>query len=705
MKEKIKEEVDNFKKLSTSDKIKKICIFAFILVLPIIVELLINNYKINSNSKVRLIFMYALYGAYVVYKILNIYTDKLKKFFDFIIKYRYLIGIIAFIVMVIFKINISNIGSWKNFIDAGTNFARGKIIRSDEYEVQTPFFFAQALSDEYYPLNNENIGNGQNMLMVYPAPVANITIIGKPQNIGFLLFGIDYGYSWYWSMKVIALILISIEICLILTKRDSFLSVIFGFIIAYSPAIEWWMSSTGDIYIQGFCIIVLFHYFVNNTDWKLWKKILIAIGMVSSITGFVFCFYPPIQVPMAYIILAFIVIDYIKNFKNIRKMDYIIIITTLLVSFIIIGYYIYVSYDAIKLMMNTSYPGKRNLTGGDTKIKSIMNYFYNLFTPYYDEINGARYTANIYPIIALIIGIMYGLKNFKNKIKDKENWIFYALILLYALFGIWVFVGYGKILSKVTLFYLCSQIRVQLVMELIALMLCLLVLQRKEISLDKFQSVVISTLVVIISYVMVVSCTNSSYFDITKKLILFVVIFLMTYNLLNTNKKGFSYILFLITVCCGLVINPVNVGTDVIFGTNTSKEIRSIVKNSDEKPIWIGNSDFDAQYLIANGAKVLNGVNYYPNKMMLSILDPDGKYEDIYNRYAHISVELTNENDVKFILTNPDAYTIMLDKDDFDALNIKYYYTSEQLDESIMELYNLELIYNGEGKFIYTKGD
>ena len=86
-------------------------------------------------------------------------------------------------------------------------------IRSDEWMVQSTYYMAQAMFDEFYPLYNTNImDDGLNMILAYNAPVANLSILGKPFNWGFLLLGKEYGLSWYWAFKTIALLLLAFEI-------------------------------------------------------------------------------------------------------------------------------------------------------------------------------------------------------------------------------------------------------------------------------------------------------------------------------------------------------------------------------------------------------------------------------------------------------------------------------------------------------------
>lgn len=139
------------------------------------------------------------------------------------------------------------------------------------------------------------------MLMV-TAPVKDVLILAKPSLWGFLIFGAELGFSFYWMIKILAIILVSIEISLKITKKDNLLSLTGGLILALAPAMMWWFSSAiADGYIYGMGAVILFSYYMNNLDWNKWKKIGIAIGMLICIPSFALVLYPAFQVPFAFL--------------------------------------------------------------------------------------------------------------------------------------------------------------------------------------------------------------------------------------------------------------------------------------------------------------------------------------------------------------------------------------------------------------------
>ncbi len=107
---------------------------------------------------------------------------------------------------------------------------------------------------------------------------------------GFILFGQEYGFSFYWMFKIIAIIMISIEIVLKITKKIIYLLIAGGLLLALAPAMVWWFSSSiVDGYIYGMGAVLLFGYYMNNLDIKIWKKNSYWIWTTGVYTWFCIC--------------------------------------------------------------------------------------------------------------------------------------------------------------------------------------------------------------------------------------------------------------------------------------------------------------------------------------------------------------------------------------------------------------------------------
>lgn len=693
------------KKVSHNKIVKIICL----LVLPIIIELfMFGKIHIDKAFCIRIIFVYGIYSLIIIYKILEKYSNCLKKMLDYIIKKRYIIALITLIIMIMGKINFSSIDQWRVFLGETQQKSNligvSRAIRSDEWLVQTPMMLTQSMSKSGYNIHNENIGQGSTNLLMTSAAVRDIVAVSRPLTWGFLILGAEYGYSFYWCLKMIALIMVSLELTLKISKKDKLLGLTGGLLLGLAPVMMWWAStSVTDGYIFGTAVIVLFGYYMENLDWKVWKKILIAIGIIICLPAFAFTIYPAYQVPFAFLMAIFMINDYVKHMRELKKIDYIIMGVTICICLSLIARFVILSWDGIKTMMNTVYPGKRFETGGTFTVPQFISSFINIYLPYTGaNINSSELSTYIYPFIGLITLMVIYINDILKEKNKNEN-LTISLIVLFLVYIVWEFIGFPSFLAKISLLYFSPEKRTNLVLGLLGTILTIILLKKisgQKNIITKGQAITIGVITVIVSYALINQLSYKEFFTPFKKEILIVLIFSMTYLLLIGNKKAWCYTMCGIAIVAGIYVNPIVSGTDLYTKSEVAKKIQEI-EQKDEDAIWLGRTNFNGQYLMVNGAECINGVNIYPNFKWLKIVDPDEKYNEIYNRYAHINTVLSDYTEFKLLGT--DIYEVHLTYQDLKKLNVKYYYTMEKFSDKEKEKFHLKVKYenNEKAQYIY----
>ena len=104
---------------------------------------------------------------------------------------------------------------------------------------------------------------------------------------------------------------------------------------------------------------------------------------------------------------------------------------------------------------------------------------------------------------------------------------------------------------------------------------------------------------------------------------------------------------------------------------------RSISESAPEA-VWAGDTSMSAQALLASGIRAIDSVALYPDLNTWRKVDPQGNYEQAYNRYAHITMELTEE-ETSFESNHPDALLVRINADDVPKLGIDYWLTKQDL--------------------------
>ena len=97
-------------------------------------------------------------------------------------------------------------------------------------------------------------------------------------------------------------------------------------------------------------------------------------------------------------------------------------------------------------------------------------------------------------------------------------------------------------------------------------------------------------------------------------------------------------------------------------------------REPEERWMTLDCSNWLTNFVLANGARVLDASNFYPDVDKWAILDPAGQYGEFTNRYANEYAELTEgENTVE--LLGGDYIKILLNPASLKELRIHYLFS------------------------------
>ncbi|MGG5332004.1 DUF7657 domain-containing protein [Enterococcus sp. AZ163] len=610
------------------------------------------------------------------------------KVVNFIVRFRYIIGLIFLILIVAFNLNGSSIGEWDNTVfqrDDGKKsdviFGQSRAIRSDEWMVQTPFYLSQA--EDNFPVLNKNYGiSGQNMIIAYNSPVKDITQIGKPFNWGFFFLDKDRALSFYWGFKIICMILLGFELSMILTKKNKYVSLLGSLMITFSPAVQWWfMQHVGDLIFFTLGLMVAFYHYFANHDKKILRSLMMLLVVIFGI-GFVLVLYPAHQVVLAYFILFWFIGLLIHYRKRIDwdKLDIVLIIGALLFIGYVLFHFYQESKDALEATMNTLYPGRRVSTGGGLGLWQMLLFLTNWKTPFSNGIDIANEAevAGFFNLYILVVPFM--LIAFMKKELRKENYLGLNLLISSILLLVFMVFGLPESLAKLTLLSYVPTTRAIFTFDFIALLLTIwfigFIFEQKR--LPRWLRGIIVLFSGVSIYIVVNNSAIMDYFNQLDLILTALVIALIIWFILSLKKKIAITLMLLCTIASGFFVNPVVHGTGAIYEKTLAK---AIMKQNQEDPgqLWIAENRL-YNFLPALGVKTYNTVRFYPDAKMWKDIDPKKENEKIYNRYSHIDAYVTN-GDTKFTLTNPDAFVVNINFDPIKELGVKYVVSKRSLED------------------------
>lgn len=677
----------------------------FIIVLTIMFPFFIffEKHKYVVMNPIRLLIWFFLSNFIAIHFVIDI-----KKIWNFIYEKRYYIAAIFLVFVTVFKLHGSSVGMYENYIqpnfpvvESYPIFGNPLPIRSDEWAVSTPLLLTQAHESINFNEINTLLMASESMVTLFPKlPTFGFSAISYLFSWPYFFLSVERAFSLVWFGKIVFCFFAVFELLMILTNENKIASACGAVLIAFSPVILWWFSI--EIVAFGCAAMVIFHKMLVTEKIKL--KILYSCILAIFGLNYIFMMYPAWEVTYGYFFLC-VVIFFVSKHK-LKSIDILAITFTCLViiisSIVIIGS----AQNQLEIMTNTVYPGKRFITGGYGSEK-LFHYPANLFFSFKDALNPSEFSQymSFFPI-PIIWGGFEIINNLKVKKKDM---FLIMLVILSAVLSIWNFVEIPSIIVKMSLLSMSVPERSVVVVGFVSVILLIYLLSNyslieKRIKLRNVLVGISVTAIVVIVSSFTMNYLVSEYINKKMIFITFLVYFPLVFLILlrSTKYNKYFYILAsIVSLFTGMKIHPISSGLDIMFRKPLALEVQNISKSDpDARWLVIRNDIATPNYIAANGAKTINTVNSVPNLDLWYKLDEDKTYENIYNRYAHVSVNLVDDN-TNFELLSSDVIRLNLNYSQVCEIGAGYILSKENIENELENKISSEMIYNEDGQYIY----
>ena len=619
----------------------------------------------------------------------------LKQGFELIYKYRFVLSFLLLILLVSLKISGSSMGCWKLFLgdgESGIRLGEPRVWRSDEWGTLTPLCFRQQYNTlGAYNRYSQTLGSilTDNML-VYGQPSWDILTLFRPFYWGYLFFGSERGLSWFWCSRLIVLFLSWFELGMLITDGQKKLSVMLSICVSFAPFLQWWFAINGlvEMLIYGACFVLGSNYLVSHAFNP--RKIAVAVGMAVCAVGYVLTFYPTWMVPVAwgFVPLFLWVIIWKFNRKVLRRVDVMPWLLIFVITAAGLTILAVTSWDVITAELNSVYPGNAPSSSGGTGLWWMMKYPISLVSRFsMNELIVENSSIICFAPAGFILALWV-------IIKEKKKDPLLILLLVMNLFLAWYYcVGIPKWLAKMLLLSFVNSNRGPQVLGFLRLTLFVRAVALKEKASKRWLAALAAVISSAVPMRLALGFTKYEpgglryeYFDTAEKIVVVWAILAVVFYLLYRARKS-KYTMAVLGVCTVVLassiwINPVAKGVPEITKSETMQQIRDLVKE-DPQAIWLV---VDMAYPATNipamaGADCLNTTQTYPQKTRWEMLDKEGEYEDIYNRYCHIRASLGSKTMLELVST--DYVEVILSPEDLKKLNIRYIVSTNDFDEKI----------------------
>lgn len=606
-----------------------------------------------------------------------------KNLWDYIIDKRYVIALILLVLFSVLGVSGSSMGAITNWVlePEADNTVLGtyRFIRSDEYAVDT-LLSASQIKNGFNRLSNF-IGTGNvDLFFTIYVPIKTILSLFRIYNIGYIIPNFNFAYSFAGNFKLIASLLITYEFFQVITDKKKYLSLAGTILVIGSSFVAWWFREAIEIIAYGELAIIALNQYMLVKDKK--KKIAWISCLTYSIISYALILYPAWQISFGYVFLALAIWIIIKNRKDFKfeKIDIVGIICSALVIVAVAVYTAITSSEAIRVIMNTSYPGGRFETGGGG-IKFLFEYLYSFMLPFIQNVDTMEFAGmmSFFPI-PIILGIIYLYKTEKH-----IDFILPMLVVL-VLESVWVMSGFPKIIAGCTLLYMVPVERCATAVALGSIYLIMYMFANVE---EKFVKQAHSVYIVLGLLVLLFFIEVPTILNTRLNLNIFAMVeawfgFLL-FNIGESKyNKTFLSTVVILTLISSIFVNPITYGTAPITDTEFAKYVQSEVEKDADK-IWL-TEEMDmvvSNYLVAQGAKTINCTQTYPNEEFWKKIleDKTEEYREIWNRYAHIRVYIVEDGESYVELIANDRINLYLTTAKIRELNVNYIVSYKDLEE------------------------
>lgn len=653
-----------------------------------------NTYGLFFNRMMILTIVFAFAGLHIV-------VDY-RKIYDYIFRHRVLLSVLAILFCVVNKYHFSSITMFDAFIQTGEGSQYSKpilgiarAIRSDEWLVSTPSKMSAWFTDyaKFNPILRATDSYNISATGLYFSYAA----LASPMNWLYYFLGSEYGLSFNTSATLVLSFLFSFEMCYILGgKKDKLSALVGAALITFSGFFVWWSFISWILNAQAAAVFL--YYFLHEE--KTFLKVLHGFGAAIFGAAFVSALYPAWQVPVGFlflIIIFWIFYDARSILKKYRLADVAMLAGVVLFFLSIVAVYLLEVRQYMTDIMTTVYPGKRVSYGGYALTK-LYNYIPIMMTPFRPHPNPCEMATviNLFPLpIFLNIYMMIRSK--------KINGRALAMILLSLVFAYYCYTEMPPFLAKVLMLTYSTPFRLVDILAFIQIYLLVIFWSESKPDHELHFGIVLPVMIAVLGYAGYKTYElNRGFMEIRGITIIVVTMVVLFTLFMSKLRPGLKHLgaagIILLCAATTMTVNPIVKGLDVMTTKPLSKGIQTIVEE-DPSAKWIAlDSLVDSGFLVANGAPTVNSVNTVPNMALWEKLDPEGQYNEVYNRYAHMMVSI-EDGPTEPSLIQADLMTVKLSPSDLEKTGAKYLLSSSEKESTTY--YQLECIYCEGGKYIY----
>jgi hypothetical protein len=614
-------------------------------------------------------------------------------------KHRILVTLLGvlFVCMVALTIHGYSITVWHDFIDQSPEkeaiFEKGRMIRSDDFMLDIPNLLAQSAHIPAFPATNRNIGAGQNMHLPLELPASGVSLLYRPFTWGFFVSP-DFGLSFRWWSLVLGVFYSSFLALMIVSRNNFFSSLLLSIGLVYSPYLQYWSFHKGEIIIFGLIT------FVAGCCFCAARKPLqiVVYGLITGYAGagiILSHIYPAISIIIGWFVLFawggfyFDLRDELQ-LREQRAARFTGVALALLIMLISGALFYRESAEAISLIRDTVYPGRRFSTGGGFPLWAFFSH--NMGAMLSDQ-NG-KWIENVCESASFVFGFvpLLLLVIFSQFTQRRINSPWIRMLAAYMAFiGVFTFIGFPVWLAKIAFMGMSLPERTQLGFGLAnAFMLATAFSPRFD-----WQDVPPKTIRFAVAAWAALLLGSMFWFKWQYPLlklgfaIPFVAITIAVSHVAFRKRNLTLLVVFLaaLSFLTSVKFNPVvRGGTDFIYHNALSEKLIELHRSNAVNTPWLVMGSWQISNLPRMlGIPSLGGYHNYPHFKIWSLLDPEGRLAKQYNQSGYVTFIASPDRQPVLKTITPGNFEVFVSPvhDAFKKLGVRYFLSCNEQSHAI----------------------
>lgn len=567
-------------------------------------------------------------------------------------------GVLALGALLLIAFNISGTSAgvyWQTFgegVDPNLIVGGPRAIRSDEWLVSQSWVISQAYQG--FPAVNHTFPGGMDATVLMELPSWDWSTLFRPHEWGYLLFGLDAGIAWAWWVPAIGLVSGVYLLVVTLLPRRAITAALVACAVFFSPMFQWWYGAN-SLWPAAWSTLAMAATVWMIRDRRAWVRVTWAAVLGWLAVTMAIGIYVPFILPSVLVFVFFFVGAMLQERPWRRgalralAVRLLPMIVAGVAAIAVVLVWLRTRSGTVDAVQSTVYPGERSVaTGGLLAQDPTLTAFFG--APFGQSFaTGSAIlgwnpseaaTSILLGVFLLPALIWFSVRAWRRD--RRVDWVVVAsiagvvFVLAFLLVPGWDPIAKLFLLDKVpvTRYRMGFTVLIPLIFALVA----------REVDRDpkarNWPLALMSGLFVtaMTATSLVVILLNDPATLEASRLWPVVAVGIIASVVLLFRQRGIplaALSLLVASLCIGAFVNPFYRGAFDLNETEIGQAVHDV--EGAASGTWLGiGSGVVMAVMMQSGVEAYSGVQTYPPEEMWDEIDPDGEYEQAWNRLAHV---------------------------------------------------------------------